>query len=50
MTLHLNRKVMLKGKLELLHTLEMDIRAGNLDVEEVAHERSEASSASAART
>lgn len=35
---------MYKGMLKILNTLDMDIRAGNLDVEEVAHERSEVSS------
>lgn len=31
------------GRVKMVNKLEMDIRAGNLDVEEVAHERSEAS-------
>ena len=31
---------MWKGKVQMLNRLDMDIRAGNLDAEEVAHERS----------
>ena len=39
-----------KGCMKILNALDMNITAGTFDVEEVAHERSEASSTSAART
>lgn len=39
-----------KAKINTLRHLEIHIAAGSFDVEEVAHERSEASSPSAART